>query len=42
MCADDVVFGNTFDRPLKLPWGGGAALKLIKCVSDFLSPMGIL
>ncbi|TFY78465.1 hypothetical protein EWM64_g5545 [Hericium alpestre] len=28
--ADDIMFGNTFDRPLKLPWGSGAALKFMK------------
>lgn len=28
--ADDILFGNTFDRPLKLPWGSGAALKFMK------------
>ena len=28
--ADDVLFGNTFDRPLKLPWGSGAALKFMQ------------
>ncbi|CAG8774945.1 3129_t:CDS:1, partial [Acaulospora colombiana] len=27
--SDDVLFGNTFDRPLKLPWGSGAALKFM-------------
>ena len=26
------MFGNTFDRPLKLPWGSGAALKFMKWV----------
>ncbi|KAG8913639.1 hypothetical protein FRC00_001948, partial [Tulasnella sp. 408] len=25
--ANDVMFGNTFDRPLKLPWGTAAALQ---------------
>ena len=34
VCADDVMFGNTFDRPLKLPWGSGAALKFMQYVSD--------
>ena len=29
---DDVLFGNTFDRPLKLPWGSGAALKFMKYI----------
>jgi Protein of unknown function (DUF1769) len=28
--ADDVLFGNTFDRPLKLPWGSSAALKFMQ------------
>jgi Protein of unknown function (DUF1769) len=28
--SDDVLFGNTFDRPLKLPWGSSAALKFMK------------
>ncbi len=32
MSADDVLFGNTFDRPLKLPWGSGAALKFMQYV----------
>jgi hypothetical protein len=31
--ADDVLFGNTFDRPLKLPWGSSAALKFMQYVS---------
>ena len=31
--ADDILFGNTFDRPLHLPWGSGAALKFMKYVS---------
>jgi hypothetical protein len=30
--ADDVLFGNTFDRPLKLPWGSSAALKFMQYV----------
>jgi len=30
--ADDVLFGNTFDRPLKLPWGSAAALKFMQYV----------
>jgi hypothetical protein len=29
-CADDILFGNTFDRPLKLPWGMGAVLKFMQ------------
>ena len=28
--ADDIIFGNVFDRPLKLPWGFGAALKFMR------------
>lgn len=28
--ADDILFGNTFDRPLKLPWGSSAALRFMK------------
>jgi len=35
--ADDVLFGNTFERPLKLPWGTGAALKFMKYVDPTLS-----
>jgi Protein of unknown function (DUF1769) len=31
--ADDVLFGNTFDHPLKLPWGSGAALKFMQYIS---------
>ncbi|KAI0250671.1 hypothetical protein BJV78DRAFT_546765 [Lactifluus subvellereus] len=34
--ADDVLFGNTFDRPLKLPWGSGAALKFMHFVDPSL------
>ncbi|KII87904.1 hypothetical protein PLICRDRAFT_111632 [Plicaturopsis crispa FD-325 SS-3] len=34
--ADDVLFGNTFDRPLKLPWGSGAALKFMSYVDPTL------
>jgi len=30
--ADDILFGNTFDRPLKLPWGTSAVLKFMKFV----------
>jgi hypothetical protein len=29
---DDILFGNVFDRRLKLPWGFGAALRFMKCV----------
>ncbi|KAL6299243.1 hypothetical protein BKA93DRAFT_888297 [Sparassis latifolia] len=28
--ADDILFGNTFDRPLKLPWGFSAAVKFMQ------------
>lgn len=34
--ADDVLFGNTFERPLKLPWGSGAALKFMHLVDPTL------
>jgi hypothetical protein len=30
--ADAILFGNTFERTLNLPWGAGAALKLMKYV----------
>jgi hypothetical protein len=30
--ADDILFGNTFDRPLKLPWGTSAILKFMQYV----------
>ena len=32
--ADDILFGNVFERPLKLPWGFSAALKFMKYVSS--------
>ncbi|KAJ7647603.1 DUF1769-domain-containing protein [Roridomyces roridus] len=35
--SDDVLFGNIFERPLKLPWGTGAALKFMKYVDPTLS-----
>jgi hypothetical protein len=28
--ADDILFGNTFDDPISLPWGSGAVLALMK------------
>jgi len=28
--ADDIMFGNTFDKRLKLPWGAGVALKFMQ------------
>jgi len=34
--ADDILFGNTFDRPLKLPWGTGAVLKFMNYVDPTL------
>ncbi|KAH0580562.1 hypothetical protein H2248_002055 [Termitomyces sp. 'cryptogamus'] len=34
--ADDVLFGNTFDRPLILPWGSGAALKFMRYIDPTL------
>ncbi|KAJ7782800.1 DUF1769-domain-containing protein [Mycena metata] len=35
--ADDILFGNIFERPLKLPWGTGAALKFMKYIDPTLS-----
>ncbi|EIW78573.1 DUF1769-domain-containing protein [Coniophora puteana RWD-64-598 SS2] len=35
--ADDVLFGNVFDKPLKLPWGSGAALKFMSYIDPTLS-----
>ncbi|OCB86633.1 multidrug resistance-associated ABC transporter [Sanghuangporus baumii] len=34
--ADDILFGNTFDRPLKLPWGSSAALKFMNFIDPTL------
>ncbi|KAG2142446.1 hypothetical protein DEU56DRAFT_794471 [Suillus clintonianus] len=34
--ADDVMFGNTFDKRLKLPWGSGVALKFMKYIDPTL------
>jgi len=34
--ADDILFGNTFERPLKLPWGFSAALKFMHYVDPTL------
>ncbi|KZV70029.1 DUF1769-domain-containing protein [Peniophora sp. CONT] len=34
--ANDVLFGNTFSRPLILPWGVGAAFKFMKYVDPTL------
>ncbi|KAJ7928506.1 P-loop containing nucleoside triphosphate hydrolase protein [Mycena leptocephala] len=37
--SDDILFGNIFERPLKLPWGTGAALKFMKSISDDTSSL---
>ncbi|KAH7925091.1 DUF1769-domain-containing protein [Leucogyrophana mollusca] len=34
--SDDVLFGNTFDKRLKMPWGSGAALKFMKYIDPTL------
>jgi hypothetical protein len=34
--ADDVLFGNTFDRPLTLPWGASAVLKFMHYIDPTL------
>ncbi|KAH8108758.1 DUF1769-domain-containing protein [Phellopilus nigrolimitatus] len=34
--ADDILFGNTFDRPLKLPWGASPALKFMNFIDPTL------
>ncbi|TEB34271.1 DUF1769-domain-containing protein [Coprinellus micaceus] len=34
--ADDVLFGNTFDRPLKLPWGTSVVLKFMNYIDPTL------
>lgn len=34
--ADDILFGNTFDRPLKLPWGTGAVFKFMHYIDPTL------
>ncbi|KAI0026781.1 hypothetical protein K488DRAFT_64527 [Vararia minispora EC-137] len=34
--ADNVMFGNTFDRPLQLPWGVGAAFRFMKYIDPTL------
>lgn len=33
---DDILFGNTFDKALNLPWGSGPALKLMKHIDSTL------
>ncbi|KAL1667928.1 hypothetical protein GGF50DRAFT_47440 [Schizophyllum commune] len=35
--ASDILFGNIFDRPLKLPWGSGAALKFMSFIDPTLT-----
>jgi hypothetical protein len=35
--ADDILFGNTFDKPLHLPWGSGAALKFMSYLDPTLT-----
>ncbi|ESK88475.1 duf1769 family protein [Moniliophthora roreri MCA 2997] len=34
--SDDILFGNTFERPLQLPWGSGAALKFMHFIDPTL------
>ncbi|KAH8084355.1 hypothetical protein BXZ70DRAFT_900489 [Cristinia sonorae] len=34
--ADDIMFGNVFERPYKLPWGFGAALRFMKYIDPTL------
>ena len=37
--ADELLFGNIFDRPLKLPWVFSAALRFMKYAPfPFLTP----
>ncbi|KAF9450320.1 DUF1769-domain-containing protein [Macrolepiota fuliginosa MF-IS2] len=33
---DDILFGNTFDQPLKLPWGIGAVFKFMNYIDPTL------
>ncbi|KAF5333866.1 hypothetical protein D9758_017104 [Tetrapyrgos nigripes] len=35
--ADEILFGNTFDRPLHLPWGSSAALKFMNYIDPTLT-----
>ncbi|KAJ7287305.1 DUF1769-domain-containing protein [Mycena rebaudengoi] len=35
--ADDILFGNIFERPLKLPWGTAAALTFMKIIDPTLT-----
>ncbi|KAF9225983.1 DUF1769-domain-containing protein [Gyrodon lividus] len=34
--ANDILFGNIFDKPLKLPWGSSAALKFMQYMDPTL------
>jgi len=34
--SNDILFGNTFDRPLHLPWGSGAVLKFMHYIDPVL------
>ncbi|PPR04581.1 hypothetical protein CVT24_012009 [Panaeolus cyanescens] len=34
--SDDILFGNTFDKPLKLPWGTSAVLKFMNYIDPTL------
>ncbi|KAH7912198.1 hypothetical protein BJ138DRAFT_1061636 [Hygrophoropsis aurantiaca] len=34
--SNDILFGNTFDKRLKMPWGAGAALRFMKYVDPTL------
>ncbi|KAF9530268.1 hypothetical protein CPB83DRAFT_851276 [Crepidotus variabilis] len=34
--SDDILFGNTFDHPLKLPWGTSAVLKFMNYIDPTL------
>ncbi|KAH0835892.1 hypothetical protein J3R83DRAFT_9785 [Lanmaoa asiatica] len=34
--ADDILFGNIFEKRLKLPWGSGAALKFMQFIDPTL------
>ncbi|OBZ67313.1 hypothetical protein A0H81_12610 [Grifola frondosa] len=34
--ADDILFGNTFERPLTLPWGSSAALRFMSFIDPTL------
>ena len=39
--ADDILFGNIFEKRLKLPWGSGAALKFMQCVHFSSKPLNL-